>query len=229
MSVAYVSFEDQVRIPSDAFDLSGFRRWVHSDEYPERGKISFIDGEIVVDMSPEEISSHAMLKSDLHAQLWMFVRTHKLGVCYPDGVLLINEAAMISNEPDIMFCSTDSLKTRRVQPREFELNSGRYVELAGSPDLVVELVSRSSVRKDTRLLRDAYFAAGIDEYWLIDARGDRVEFQLLTRGENGYVPAPADSDGYQPSAVLRASFRITREWNDVTGAEYTLHDRCPQS
>ena len=55
MSVTYVSFEEQVRIPAGALDLPGFRRWVHSDEFPERGKVSFINGEIVVDMSPEEL------------------------------------------------------------------------------------------------------------------------------------------------------------------------------
>jgi Uma2 family endonuclease len=224
MSTAYISFEEQVRIPSDAFDLPGFRRWVHSDDYPERGKISFIDGEIVVDLSPEEISSHAQLKLSIHAQLWMFVRKHKLGKCYPDGVLLINEAANFSNEPDFMYCSVDSLKSGRVQTREFVEDSGRFVELAGSPDLVVELVSRTSVRKDTKLLRDRYYAAGIGEYWLIDARGEEIDFKLLKRGKSGYLETTPDADGFLRSTVLNALFQLTRTWNEILGFEYTLRE-----
>jgi len=225
MATAYISFEEQVRIPSDAFDLAGFRRWVHSDDYPERGKVSFINGEIVVDMSPEDLSAHAALKSDLHAHLWNFVHARKLGRCYTDGVLLINEEANVSNEPDLIFCSYESLESKRVQPREFVEGSGRLVELAGSPDIVVELVSRSSVRKDTKLLRETYFAAGIPEYWLIDARGEEIDFKLLTRGETEYVETPADAEGFRESKVLGAAFLITRLWNDLSGFEYTLSHR----
>jgi Uma2 family endonuclease len=154
MSTAFISFEERVRVPFDAFDLEGFRRWVHSEGYPERGKISFIDGEVVVDMSPEEIQSHASLKLALQSKLFSLVTEHHLGKCYPDGVLLINENANVSNEPDFMFCSLDSLKVKRVREREIVENSGRFVELAGSPDLVVELVSRYYQRKKTKLLRD---------------------------------------------------------------------------
>lgn len=169
MSPGCISFQEEVRVPTEAFDFAGFRKWVHSDEFPERGKVSFIDGEIVVDMSPEEIDSHASLKSDLHAQLWVFVRQNRLGKIFPDGTLLVNEPAGLSTEPDIMFCRNESLKSKTAYKRKIVEGSGRYVELAGSPDLAVELVSRSSVRKDTKLLRDRYFAAGITEYWLIDA------------------------------------------------------------
>lgn len=224
MSTAYISFEEQVRIPSAAFDLPGFRRWVHSDEYPERGKISFIDGEIVVDMSPEEISSHASLKLALQAKIYSLVVENHLGKCYPDGVLLINEAANVSNEPDFMFCSVDSLKSGRAQAREFVADSGRFVELAGSPDLVVELVSRTSVRKDTKLLRDRYYAAGIGEYWLIDARGEEIDFKLLKRGKSGYIETTPDADGFLRSNVLNASFQLTRTWNEILGFEYTLRE-----
>ncbi|TWU09125.1 hypothetical protein CA54_43650 [Symmachiella macrocystis] len=225
MSTAYISFEEQVRIPSDAFDLPGFRRWVHSDDYPERGKISFIDGEIVVDLSPEEISSHASLKLALQTKLNSMVIEHHLGKCYPDGVLLINESANVSNEPDFMFCSIEALRSRRVQEREIVEDSRRFVELADSPDLVVELVSRTSVRKDTKLLRDRYYAAGIGEYWLIDARGEEIDFKLLKRGKSGYLETTPDADGFLRSTVLNASFQLTRTWNEILGFEYTLRDR----
>ena len=43
-----------IRIPARAATLAGFRAWALSDEFPERGRFSFINGELFVDMSPEE-------------------------------------------------------------------------------------------------------------------------------------------------------------------------------
>jgi hypothetical protein len=40
---------DQVRIPSWVSDQESFRRWSRSDDYPEKGWVSFRDGEIWVD------------------------------------------------------------------------------------------------------------------------------------------------------------------------------------
>lgn len=96
------------------------------------------------------------------------------------------------------------------------------MEVVGSPDLVVEIVSRHSVRKDTLLLRERYFLAGIEEYWLIDARGEEIDFQLLVRGEEAFFPAPPDADGYCRSKVFEARFRLTRDRNPVGGYRYTL-------
>lgn len=225
MSIAYVSFEEQVRVPKEALDLQGYRHWVHSREFPERGSVSFIDGEIVIDMSPEEIDTHASLKSDLHSQLWVYVRRNGIGKVFPDGTLLVNDAVSLSTEPDIMFCRNESLKSKAVQKRELVEGSGRFVELAGSPDLVVEIVSRYSERKDRELLRESYYKAGIVEYWLIDARGEEIDFQLLSRGDAGFVETPPDDHGFRRSTVLGSSFLLTREWNEISGFDYTLHER----
>ena len=43
---------------------------------------------------------------------------------------------------------------------------------------MVEIVSDASVKKDTERLPAAYHAAGIREFWLIDARGVEVRFTI---------------------------------------------------
>jgi Uma2 family endonuclease len=45
---------------------------------------------------------------------------------------------------------------------------GRYIDVEGPPDLIVEIVSDTSVAKDTRRLPEAYFRAGVAEFWLAD-------------------------------------------------------------
>lgn len=225
MAAGAIVFEGRVRIPADVFDLDKFRRWAHSREFPERGRISFLAGEIDVDMSPEDIETHNKLKTDLTAALVARVRQQDLGDLLGDGAFLVNVEAHLATEPDMMFCSWDALGSGRVRYAEWVKGSNRLVEVIGAPDLVVEIVSRHSVRKDTKLLPKQYFAAGIREFWLIDARGPAIDFQLLVRGKSSFVPAKPDADGYRRSEVMNRRFLLARDRNPVGGFRYTLHDQ----
>src|SRR5262249_12109278 len=100
----------------------------------------------------------------------------------------------------------------------------RYREVEGTPDWMLEIVSDSSVQKDTQQLREAYHRAGIPEYWLVDARGDDVAFQILYRRKNGYAAAPL-KDSWQGSRVFGGSFRLVRQQDEFGLWEYTLEVR----
>lgn len=82
-------------------------------------------------------------------------------------------------------------------------------------------MSDSSVRKDTKKLREQYFRAGIPEYWLIDARGPEIEFQILIRGDTDYVAAPSRG-GWQESPLFQRRFRLVRRRNPANRWEYIL-------
>jgi Uma2 family endonuclease len=85
-----------------------------------------------------------------------------------------------------------------------------YVDLEGTPDMVLEVVSDSSVEKDTVVLRRAYAQAGIPEYWLVDARQEPLRFDILRRTERGYVAARRRS-GWLHSDVFDCWFRLTAQ------------------
>ena len=55
--------------------------------------------------------------------------------------------------------------------------------IIGAPDLVVEVLSPSSARIDTREKYEIYALAGVREYWIVDT-SDRV-IESLIRGEDG--------------------------------------------
>jgi Uma2 family endonuclease len=139
--------------------------------------------------------------------------------------LLVNEDADLSTTPDAMFCSVEAYRTGRVEYTERKEGSQRYLEVAGSPDLVIEVVSRTSVRKDTKRLPRLYFAAGIPEYWIIDARRDAIDFRILKAGRAKYIETEPDADGYRRSRVLDRSFLLTREPSPAGGYWYTLLER----
>lgn len=84
----------------------------------------------------------------------------------------------------------------------------------------MEIVSDSSVRKDTIQLRRAYFLAGIPEYWLIDARGETIDFQMLRSGSERHEPAPI-VDGWQFSATFSRWIRLEKQ-SDAFGVQFVL-------
>lgn len=219
--VTLVIESDQVSIPEWIKDLASFRRWADSDEFPETGRVCFLDGEVWVDMSNEQIFTHVLVKTKFIAALSSLVDAHHLGLFLADGVLLSNVDAGISVNPDSTFVSRDALLDR---VRVLEGKRKGHVELEGSPDMVLEVVSDSSVHKDTRQLRQDYWIAGIREYWLVDARSDPLVFDILRHTPRGYRTTPKKG-GWVKSAVFGKSFRLTQRTNALGHPEYTLEVR----
>jgi Uma2 family endonuclease len=214
----------EVSIPASAYTLAGFRAWARSDDFPERGRISFINQEILIDMSPEEIETHNKVKSTITYGLMHLNEKKDLGEFYSDRALVSNEEAELSSEPDAAFALWETLEAGRVQFVPREDRQGEYVEILGTPDCVVEIISRSSGRKDRVRLRGAYYRAGIPEYWLIDALGEEIVFSILLRGPDGYVEQTARG-GWQVSRVFNRRFRLTRRRGRLGHWKYRLEDK----
>lgn len=53
MTTTIWSEGQSVRVPAWVHDLVSFQRWVRSDEFPETGRICFLDGEVWIDLSRE--------------------------------------------------------------------------------------------------------------------------------------------------------------------------------
>jgi Uma2 family endonuclease len=193
----------------DIHSLADFRRWATSDEFPERGRIDYIAGRIEVDMSPETFFSHGGLKVEICGMLLQLVKRLDLGYLRTDCTRISSVPADLSAEPDVVFISHESLAEGRVQLiSQAGAEGEEYIEVEGGPDLVVEVVSRSSARKDTKRLPGAYFNAGVREFWLADARREPFVFRIHNRGESEFEAVAVDADGFQPSAVLNRRFRL---------------------
>jgi Uma2 family endonuclease len=214
--------EDRVHIPSWVQDLQSFRRWALSDDVPEKLRVCYLKGEVWIDMSKEQLFSHNQVKTEYTLVLAGLAKAGRLGRYCADGMLLSNEEADLSAGPDGVFLSRESLESKRV--RLVEGREGGYVELEGSPDMVLEVVSTSSVEKDTETLHELYWKAGIREYWLVDARGERLSFDIFRHTSKGYVRTRPQG-GWLKSAVFGKSFRLTRQDDEQGNPEYTLEVR----
>ena len=206
-----VIFEDRVTVPLGLRSLDEFRRWALSDAFPEEGRIDYIDGQIEVDMSPEELFCHGTLKTELVRALGTLVKASSKGYVFTDSTRVSSPSGQLSVEPDIVYVSRDSIAQGRAKwvPKASK-EAGRFVEIEGAPDLVVEIVSDSSARKNTRRLPSAYFAAGVSELWLLDARRETMSFELYARGETAFVHVERYADGFGESKVFGKHFRLNR-------------------
>jgi hypothetical protein len=106
---------DSVRIPADAFEQAGFRRWVGSSSFPDRARASFAEGEVFVDMSPESIEVHNKVKTVVTVELGGLVRPEDLGEFYSDRALLTNEPAGLSTERRL--CELGNAGSRTAETR----------------------------------------------------------------------------------------------------------------
>jgi Uma2 family endonuclease len=214
----------QVMVPASAHTLAGYRAWAKSEAFPNRGQIFFLDQEIYIDMSPEELENHAKVKAEVGRVLMNINRKQKRGEFYPDGSLVTNVEANLSTEPDGSFVTWEALESGRVRLVPREGAQGEYMELEGSSDWVLEIISKYSVRKDTKTLRERYHRAKVSEYWLIDARSEKIEFTILTWHEGGYHVSQSQG-GWQRSEVFRRWFQLVRRRGRMKLWEYTLQTK----
>ncbi len=198
-------------IPTAALQShDAFREWATSPAFPEQVVVSYLDGEVCIDMSPENLETHNLLKAEVSTVLRQIVRQRKLGTFYFDGCLLTFDQPRLSTVPDAIFVSRERFKSQQIKRVASRSNPSTHAELKGAPDWVLEVVSASSEDKDKLALRKAYFEAGVREYWIIDALGDDADFEMLVAGDKEYDRVHP-VDGWLASPTFGCSFRLTEE------------------
>jgi Uma2 family endonuclease len=144
-----------------------------------------IDGELVVTPSP--IPKHQIVSGNIEYALQSHVRENDLGQMLhaPTDVRLTPDNVLI---PDIMFISRDRLHV--IGPKTID----------APPDLVVEILSPGTCRRDLATKRTLYARFGVQEYWIVDPETRSVTVLALTA--HRYEEIPADADGTIRSGVL---------------------------
>jgi Uma2 family endonuclease len=221
-----VIFEHELRIPTDAFTPEGFADWAASESFPETGRIDFLAGDVEVEMSPEDLYTHGVVKTAIVLTLGDLIVRTDLGDVFTDSTRVTSRFAQLSAEPDAVVVFRETLASGRVRlVPSLSREADRYLAIEGAPDLVVEVVSDGSQKKDTERLPRLYALAGIPEMWLADARGMEIRFTILTLEGGSYRAVPADADGWTASPRLERSFRLIRRRLDPLPWRYVLEHR----
>jgi Uma2 family endonuclease len=211
----------RVDIPDYVRDHDSFRRWARSPDCPEHLRVAFYNGDLWVDPDMEQLYVHNQVKYRVSLVLGPLVEGK--GLYVTDGMLLSNANAKFSTVPDGYFVSYDALREGRV--RQVPGKSGGCVELEGTPEMVLEVVSDSSETKDLEEMPGLYWLGGVAEYWTVDARTDESVFQLWRRGPKGFVQTRKSAGQWLKSEVFGRSFRLTRGTDPMGQPLYTLEVR----
>ncbi len=137
---------------------------------PDDGRrYEILDGELTVTPSPSR--SHQEFAANLLVVLRPFAAAHGLGSVFiaPFDVILDETSVVV---PDLCFVSRERL----------EIVTDRGV--GGAPDLIVEILSPGTVRRDRGEKAQLYARHGVRHYWLADA--DARVFETLELDEGRY-------------------------------------------
>ena len=169
-----------------------YLRWADEDVHAE-----WVDGEVIVFMPPK--TRHQEIVSFLNSLLNFYARFFQLGSVFTAPFEMRLSPAGPSREPDILFVARHNL-TRLTAER-----------LEGPADLVVEVVSEDSLRRDREQKFAEYQSFGVREYWLVDSRTAQGGLEAYALNEAGvYQPLPVEEDVIR-SVVLKG-FWVRVQW-----------------
>ena len=136
-----------------------------------RDDYEIIEGEKI--MAPSADIWHNNVVVKLAMMIGIHAATNKLGlvftdsldVHFPDGNLL---------KPDFSFICAANDKI---------IIDNKHKTIQGVPDMVAEVFSRSTLKRDITIKKDIYERNGVKEYWLIDPWRETVTVYLLQDGK----------------------------------------------
>ena len=139
--------------------------------FPDDGKRhELIDGEHYVTPSPNV--RHQEISGRLYLLIGTWLRDHPVGrIFYAPLDVLFSRFDVV--EPDLLYMSNE---------RAAEVLTEKHV--AGVPELVIEIGSPGTRRRDETLKRRLYERCGVSEYWIVDPDVDAV--RIFRRTDEGF-------------------------------------------
>jgi Uma2 family endonuclease len=170
-----------------------FQDWLQTPEDGLRHEI--LDGDHVVTPAPN--LHHQRISRRIHHQLYQQIELTGRGEVFyaPAGVRLSDEDVV---EPDLFVVLAE--------------RSGIMLEthVDGAPDQVVEILSKSTGRRDRGIKKRRYARFQVPEYWIVDPVENVAERYLLAAGR--FRLAGRESRKISPQALPDVVVDLSRVW-----------------
>jgi Uma2 family endonuclease len=139
--------------------------------FPDDGqRHELIDGEHYVTPSPN--LKHQKVSGNLHLVIGTWLERHAIGqIFYAPFDVIFSKFDVV--EPDLLYMSNE---------RASKVLTSANVQ--GVPELVIEIGSPSTRKRDETIKRQLYERAGVSEYWVVDPEIDVV--RVYRRGPSGF-------------------------------------------
>lgn len=120
----------------------------------------------VLYMSPAPVFKHQRISVKLTSKLFEFIESRELGtVLTAPFDILFSDSNIV--QPDILFISNE--RASILTPKNAQ----------GTPDLLIEILSKSNRRYDEVVKKQLYETYGVLEYWIIDPEADTIQLYRL--------------------------------------------------
>jgi Uma2 family endonuclease len=172
---------------TDKMTFQEFLAHEFTDQELQEGWYELINGQMRRRNYPTIL--HQQTSGHLFVKMYNFVTENKLGKVFhpPTGVILGEHNVVL---PDLVFVSNA------------QMDLIQETGIFGSPELVVEIISPSTLKDDRNDKKDLYWQFEVKEYWLIDPQYASIEVFEWT--EKGYkLFAFAVEEGKITSQVLK--------------------------
>jgi Uma2 family endonuclease len=121
-------------------------------------------------VTPSPSLKHQAVSGNLHYLLRAWLEQHPVGrVFYAPLDVVFTEFDVV--EPDLLYVS---------HARATEVLTDKH--FTGPPDLVVEIASKGTRKRDETIKRRLYERSGVPEYWVVDPALDVVRVYRATAG-----------------------------------------------
>ena len=142
--------------------------------FPDDGlRHELIDGEHYVTPSPN--LKHQQVSGNFHLLIATWLEAHPIGrIFYAPFDVVFSKFDVV--EPDLLYMSNERAATILTA-----------ANVQGVPELVIEIGSPGTRRRDETIKRRLYERMGVSEYWVVDPELDVV--RVYRRGTSGFARA----------------------------------------
>lgn len=164
--------------------------WTYDDflALPDDGnRYEIIEGVLYTVNAPN--IDHQYVVTQLIKKLAVFIEEHNLGevLAAPFEVHLSKSTRPV--QPDVLFIKAENWPGAGVSFYD------------GVPDLIVEVISPSSIRTDQHIKFNAYEQAGVPEYWIANPKTRSVEIFTLSGREYALLGQYAEDEVIESEAL----------------------------
>jgi Uma2 family endonuclease len=168
-SLPHMDDSKKRKIQPDKIKESG---WTVDDymELPEDGnQYEIVSG--ILELRPSPSTSHQRLSHTIDHLITDQCKNEYIIICAPIDVFFADNE---TRQPDIVMIH---------RSRE-EIVEERGI--VGAPDLVVEIISPNSAKRDRLQKKEIYERSGVPEYWIVDPFNKTIEQYTLRKGSSVY-------------------------------------------
>ena len=122
-------------------------------------------------MAPAANATHNVIGGRLYMFIGTYLDANDSGYCFTDSVdVHFPDGTLFKPDFSVVLKSNEQIVNWRG-------------DIYGAPDMVVEVMSKSTRKKDLTVKKDIYEANGVREYWIIDPWAKGVDVYLLRDGK----------------------------------------------